>query len=154
MNVLTTPFPGRTDSPLLGARLTALLAIALLALGGCNYAPKVNPYRMELLQGNYVTQDMVSKLQPGMTRDQVKFILGTPLLVDTFRDNRWDYIFLRQAENSRATERRHLSVFFEDDKLKRVDGDVVPTPPTAAAPGAATGGAGPKPAASLQGSAQ
>ena len=119
----------------------AALAVAMF-VSGCNYAPRVNPYRMEILQGNYVTQDMVSKLQPGMTRDQVRFILGTPLVVDTFRDNRWDYVFTRQKENAGGSERRHLSVFFEDDKLKRVDGDVVTAPSPAASAPSGTGSSG------------
>jgi len=117
-----------------GGSLAACAAALLLA--GCNYLPKVDPYRMEIQQGNYVTQDMVAKLQPGMSREQVKFALGTPLVVDTFRDDRWDYVYLRIPENAKVPERRRISVIFENDKLARITGDVV-TAPAPAAQGAA-----------------
>lgn len=77
-----------------------------------------------------VSQDMVAKLTPGLTKDQVRFLLGTPLVVDPFRADRWDYIFVRQPENSSEIEKRRIVVFFESNKLVRVEGDVV-----AAAPG-------------------
>jgi outer membrane protein assembly factor BamE len=111
----------------------ALPVITVLALTACSYMPQVSPYRMEIQQGNLVTQEMVAKLTPGLTKDQVRFILGTPLIVDPFRVDRWDYIFIRQPENRSEVERRSIAVFFEDNKLKRVEGDVV------AAPGASSG---------------
>lgn len=104
---------------------------AVLALAGCSgfpTIPGITPYRMEIQQGNYVTQDMVSRLKAGMSREQVRFILGTPLVADVFHADRWDYIFVRQRENSGEVERRRLTVFFEGGKLKRVEGDVVPAP--------------------------
>jgi outer membrane protein assembly factor BamE len=85
---------------------------------------------MEIQQGNYVTQEMAAGLKPGLTRDQVRFILGTPLVNDIFHEDRWDYVFVRQRANSSEVEQRRIAVFFEDGKLKRVDGDIV-----AAAPG-------------------
>lgn len=88
------------------------------------------PYRIEIQQGNYVTQEMVVQLKPGLTRDQVRYVMGTPLLNDIFHEERWDYVFVRQRANSRDVEYRRIAVFFEDGKLKRVDGDIV-----AAAPG-------------------
>lgn len=100
----------------------ALLLAPLVA--GCNPLGVFSVYRMEIQQGNYVTQEMVSQLQPGMTRDQVRFVLGTPLLTDIFHDNRWDYVYRRQRSNSREVEERRLSVFFENDKLVRLEGDV------------------------------
>lgn len=84
-----------------------------------------SPYRMEIQQGNYVTQEMVAQLKPGLTRDQVRFVMGTPLVNDIFHDERWDYIFVRQRANSTDVEQRRIAVFFEDGKLKRVDGDIV-----------------------------
>ena len=85
----------------------------------------LNPYRMEIQQGNYVTQEMVAQLRPGLTRDQVRFVMGTPLLSDIFHEERWDYVFVRQRANSQDVEQRRIAVFFEDGKLKRVDGDIV-----------------------------
>ena len=81
---------------------------------------------MEIQQGNFVSQDMVSQLKPGMSKEQVRFILGTPLIVDSFHADRWDYVFRRQRANSNVLEHRRIAVFFEDGKLKRIDGDVKP----------------------------
>jgi len=67
-----------------------------------------------------------------MTKDQVRFVLGTPLLTDIFHEDRWDYVYRRQRANSRTFEERKLAVFFKDGKLMQVEGDVVP----AQAPGA------------------
>jgi outer membrane protein assembly factor BamE len=105
---------------------TLLLSLSLLT-AACSF---LTPYRIEIQQGNYVTQEMVAQLKPGLTRDQVRYVMGTPLVNDIFHEERWDYVFVRQRANSREVEYRRFAVFFEDGKLKRVDGDVV-----AAAPG-------------------
>jgi len=86
--------------------------------------PTLTPYKIDVQQGNQVTQDMVEKLKPGMTRSQVRFLLGTPLVVDPFRNDRWDYVYL-YYKAGQLTEQRRISILFEADKLKRVDGDVV-----------------------------
>ncbi|HZF20061.1 MAG TPA: outer membrane protein assembly factor BamE [Burkholderiales bacterium] len=98
-----------------------LLVLPLLA-AACG---PLSPYRMEIQQGNFVTQEMAAQLKPGLTRDQVRFILGTPLVSDIFHEDRWDYVFVRQRANSEEVERRRIAVFFEDGKLKRIDGDIV-----------------------------
>jgi outer membrane protein assembly factor BamE len=85
----------------------------------------ITPYRIDVQQGNVVTQDMVSQLKPGMSREQVKFVLGTPLVADMFHANRWDYIY-RLARGRGGVEERKLTVYFEDDVLDHVAGDVVP----------------------------
>ncbi len=105
--------------------VTAVIAVGLLA--GCSFddiAGRVNPYRIDVRQGNYVDQNMISNLRKGMTRDQVRFVLGTPLVVDVFRNDRWDYVYLHQPGRG-AAEQRVLSVFFVDDLLDSVAGDVV-----------------------------
>ena len=101
-----------------------ILALPLLT-AACGLAPSLTPYRMEIQQGNYVTQEMVAQLKPGLTRDQVRFVLGTPLVSDIFHEERWDYVFVRQRANSREIEYRRIAVFFENGKMKRVEGDVV-----------------------------
>jgi len=110
--------------------LRALAAIAAFLLVSCGSArlplPDVAPYRIEIQQGNFVSQEMVSQLKPGMSKDQVRFALGTPLITDSFHADRWDYVFRRQMANSRELEQRKLAVFFEDGKLKRIEGDVIP----------------------------
>jgi outer membrane protein assembly factor BamE len=96
---------------------------------------KIPAYRMEIQQGNFVSQDMVSQLKLGMSKDQVRFVLGTPLITDSFHSNRWDYVFRRQRSGSKELEHYKLAVFFEDSKLTRIDSDLTPaaTPEAAAA---------------------
>jgi len=112
--------------------LRALAATAALLLASCGSlrlpVPEFKPYRMEIQQGNFVSQEMVSQLKLGMTKDQVRFALGTPLITDSFHAERWDYVFWRQKANSNEREQRKIAVFFEDGKLKRIEGDVVPIP--------------------------
>jgi len=105
------------------------VATATLALAACSVPriPGITPYRMEIQQGNFVSQEMVSQLKPGMTKDQVRVTLGTPLLTDIFHGNRWDYVYWKEDAAGRR-EQRKLAVYFEDGKLTRVDGDVVPAP--------------------------
>ena len=100
---------------------TLVVTLSLLT-AACGW---LTPYRIEIQQGNYVTQEMVAQLKPGLTRDQVRFVMGTPLVSDIFHEERWDYVFSRQRANSQEVERRRIAVFFEDGKLKRVDGDTV-----------------------------
>jgi outer membrane protein assembly factor BamE len=113
-------------------RGSLLSLIPLLALAACTNAPKIPdvplllaPYRIDVQQGNVVTQDMVSQLKPGMSREQVKFVLGTPLVADMFHANRWDYIY-RFARGTGGVEERKLTVYFDNDVLDHVAGDIVP----------------------------
>jgi outer membrane protein assembly factor BamE len=110
--------------------LRVLAAMAALLLVSCGSArlpmPDITPYRIEIQQGNFVSQEMVSQLKPGMSKDQVRFVMGTPLITDSFHADRWDYVFRRQKVNSRELEQRKLAVFFEDGKLKHIEGDVTP----------------------------
>ena len=105
------------------------MLLAPLALAGCKQAPElpavIAPYRIDIQQGNVVTQQMVAKLKAGMTRAQVRFALGSPLVVDPFRTDRWDYVYSLQRQGKNI-ERRHITVIFEADKLVRIEGDVVP----------------------------
>lgn len=94
----------------------------------CSNAPQVtsylSPYRIDVRQGNFVTQEMVAQLKPGLTREQVRFILGSPLVTDMFHADRWDYLYRLRPGHGEA-QQRHLAVFFEEGKLARVAGDVV-----------------------------
>src|SRR3954462_407117 len=107
--------------------LFPLAALALAApLAACSYVPRipgVTPYKIEVQQGNFISQEMVSQLKAGMSKEQGRLALGTPLLVDAFHADRWDYVYWREAPDGRR-ESRKLVVFFADDKLQRVDGDV------------------------------
>ncbi len=84
----------------------------------------ITPYRIDVRQGNFVTQDMVAQLKPGLTKDQVRFILGTPLVSDPFHAERWDYVYRFQSGHEKPRQRQ-LIVFFDDGKLVRVGGNVV-----------------------------
>jgi outer membrane protein assembly factor BamE len=99
---------------------------AILLLQGCGnipILPFLKPYKIDIQQGNYITQDMIAKLQPGMTRSQVRFALGTPLIVDPFRTDRWDYAYTL-AKQGVLTEQRTVTVIFKGDVLDRIEGDV------------------------------
>jgi outer membrane protein assembly factor BamE len=84
-------------------------------------------YRPEIQQGNVVEQEQVNQLQPGLSKRQVKFLLGTPMLNDVFHANRWDYAYT-MGTGSTPREIRRLTVFFEDDRLVRISGDMRPQP--------------------------
>ena len=116
--------PSITPSPRRALPLRAVLVVALLA-AGCEGVGIIRPYKMDIQQGNVVTQEMVARLQPGMTRAQVRFTLGTPLVVDPFRTDRWDYVYLLSRRGV-VTEQRRIVVVFKDDRLARVEGDVMP----------------------------
>lgn len=104
-----------------------LLMIGVL-VAGCSQVPllpALTPYKIDVQQGNVVTQDMLAKLKLGMTRSQVRFALGTPLIIDPFRDNRWDYAYMLHKAGD-LVEQRVITMIFNGDKLERIDGDVVP----------------------------
>jgi outer membrane protein assembly factor BamE len=84
-------------------------------------------YKMPVQQGNIVTKDMLDELQMGMTKAQVRYLLGTPLLTDMFHTNRWDYTYTMQRGNA-PMEKKPLTLFFEDDALVRIQGFVPPDP--------------------------
>jgi len=107
------------------SRFAGMLLLATV-LSGCSSVPRiVNEYKIDVQQGNVLTQEMVSQLKPGLTKDQVRFILGTPVLIDVFHPNRWDYVYRLQKGNTGAVEMRKFTAFFDDsEKLVRVSGDV------------------------------
>ena len=105
-------------------RYFIILLIALLTACG-SAAPSVKPFKMDIQQGNVVTSKMLLQLRPGMTKSQVRFIMGTPLIVDSFHKDRWDYFYqLRQA--GKIVEQRRVILDFDKDFLTKVRGDVVP----------------------------
>ena len=123
----------------------SLALLPMLMLGACGEMPKLDAskldpseylgaYHQDIRQGNYVSQEMVAQLKPGLTREQVRYVLGTPLVTDPFHGSRWDYVY-RYVDGKSNVQQRTLSVYFDaDNKLIRVGGDVVPM--TAEVPGA------------------
>ncbi len=111
-----------------------LVLVAGVGLGACstfdnssrNLLSAVTPYKVEVVQGNFVSKEQVAALQKGMPRQQVREILGTSLLSDVFHNDRWDYVFTikRQGVESQI---RHLAVFFKGDALDHFEGDEMPS---------------------------
>ena len=112
-----------------------ILGAAACTLGGCSMLPSwssitsvsgekvmglVTPYRVEIVQGNVLTKEQVARVQPGMEREQVKELLGTPLLNDIFHADRWDYTFTIRRQGS-PFEQRKVVAWFKDDKLDHLD---------------------------------
>lgn len=121
--------------------LTATIGCATFVLGACSMPKEEQEivyrtsileelpfvYKLTVQQGNVLTQDLVNQLQPGMTKRQVRYALGTPLLVDVFHENRWDYI-AEQTRGRKTLEHKHIALFFENDQLVRIEGDLKPQP--------------------------
>jgi outer membrane protein assembly factor BamE len=101
------------------AALCACLLFAFAA-SGC-------VYRMDIQQGNLLDPEQVDQVEVGMTRSQVRFLLGTPMVIDSFDADRWDYVYSLRRGHSRTVSRRHLVVWFEGDKVARVE-EPIPVP--------------------------
>ena len=107
---------------------------SVLALAACGsfdsashqVAGLVTPYKMEIVQGNFVSKEQVALLKPGMGRQQVRDILGTPLVVSVFHADRWDYVFTMRRQRVEPQNFR-LTVFFKGDALERFEGDEMPS---------------------------
>jgi outer membrane protein assembly factor BamE len=108
------------------ARAGATIVFLAAALGACSWVPRpFSEYKIDIQQGNVLTQEMVGQLRPGLSKDQVRFILGTPVLTDIFHANRWDYVYRLRKGSTGEVEERKFSTFFDDeDRLARVAGDV------------------------------
>lgn len=122
------PLPRKIVWYLLGSAL-------VLASTGCatrqqasdSFLGLVTPYRIDIVQGNAVTREQAARVKPGMTRAQVRDLLGSPMLTDLFHADRWDYIFMIRRPGADA-QRRNVIAFFEGDILKRLDvPDALPT---------------------------
>ena len=109
--------PHRTRRRSTLAALATLLAA--LALGGC-------VYRMDVQQGNYLEGKTVDKLEVGMTRTQVRYLLGTPMVPDMFNKDRWDYLYYFRRGRHRPNDPRRLVVYFKDDKVAHFERINVP----------------------------
>jgi outer membrane protein assembly factor BamE len=105
--------------------ISALIPIALLA-GGCSHWKDISLVHVPVIeQGNIVTPEMVALLEPGMTKRQVRFALGSPMLTDVFHEQRWEYLLTIKRRNE-PMEIKRFSVFFDGDRLHRYEGDIPP----------------------------
>lgn len=120
-----------------------LIIAASLALGGCStkLVPAITPYKMDIQQGNHVSPEALAKIKPGMTKSQVRFALGTPLVNDPFHANRWDYIY-RLQKRGRLVEEHKATLVFDGEILTKIDTDI-PLPPPAAETNPATAASAP-----------
>jgi outer membrane protein assembly factor BamE len=117
-------------------RTGVVVVFAAIAVAGCasmsapfeNWLPYISQfgvYKIDINQGNFISQDMVDKLKEGQTRQQVRLVLGTPLITSVFRENRWDYLYEYQ-KNGRVQTHRQFTVYFTGDVLARWEGDEMP----------------------------
>ena len=112
----------------------ALGLLACAAAAGCSslgsatqrVAESLTPYKVPVVQGNFVSREQVELLRPGMTRQQVRELLGTPLLASVFHADRWDYVFTMRRQGV-APQSYRLTTFFQNDVLERFEGDTMPT---------------------------
>lgn len=106
-------------------RLT-MAALLICLLAGCQYFKFPGVHKIPIQQGNIVTQDMVDQLKPGMTHRQVRYVMGNPLIEDTFNPDRWDYFYSMVAPDGEMTRAR-MSIFFKGDNLSYFTGNFAPT---------------------------
>ena len=97
-----------------------LTLLAAVLCAGCGV------HRVVIQQGNIITQAMIDQLEPGITREQVAYIMGEPVLRNTFDDDRWDYVYTIEVPNA-FSSRQLVSLFFENDLLVYITGDMVPS---------------------------
>ena len=102
-----------------------LLVLSLLLTACSSSLPSIKPYKMPIQQGNLVTSKMMMQLKPGMTKTQVRFVMGTPLITDSFHKDQWDYFYQMEKDGS-IIEKRRVILMFEKDLLAKVKGDVIP----------------------------
>ena len=116
---------------------TALIVVACLVLGACSTAASmstsavnpvnwITPYKVDVIQGNFVSKEQVAQLRPGLSRDEVKAVLGTPLMASLFHADRWDYVFTLKRQGVEPQSFKY-TVYFKDNLLERFEGDAMPS---------------------------
>ncbi|MGY8525881.1 outer membrane protein assembly factor BamE [Paracidovorax citrulli] len=124
-----------TGTRLAAPLLTALLAATTLVTAACStydstsrkVAEAITPYRINIVQGNFVSREAAAQLREGMSREQVRYLLGTPLLTDVFHADRWDYVFSFKRGKTQVVQQRRFTVFFDGDRVARFNGDELPS---------------------------
>ena len=105
----------------------------VLLISGCSNYKTPSVYRIDIQQGNYITQEMISQLKPDMSKSQVAYVMGTPLIMDTFNPDRWDYLYSFLPGNG-LREQRNITIYFKQDKLDYLTGDTRTAPRDELAP--------------------
>lgn len=106
--------------------VTSLTACSTWNSAKDDFLGVITPYRMEVVQGNVVTKEMLAQLREGLTREQVRFVLGSPLITDVFHADRWDYVFSIRRQGAEPQERR-VTVFFDQDRVSRFESGALPS---------------------------
>ena len=106
-------------------QVLTIVSLLASALFGCTGENMPFVYKIDIPQGNIVSQEMVNQLERGMDKQRVIYVMGTPLLTDVFHQNRWDYVYSFKPGGGERTQRR-ISLYFENERLVRVEGDVKP----------------------------
>lgn len=115
-------------------RPTLILLAAVAALGGCSslqptadkWLGVITPYRIDIMQGNVVTKELAAQVKPGMSREQVRDLLGSPLLTSAFHADRWDYVFTLRRQGVEP-QRRSIIATFKDNKLEKLEAPDLPS---------------------------
>lgn len=118
--------PRRPCFILAAASCAALAACGSIDAATSRMASSITPYRVEIVQGNFVSREQVEALRPGMTRQQVREVLGTPLMSSVFHADRWDYVFTLKRQGVEPQARK-LAVFFKGNVMERFEGDTMPS---------------------------
>lgn len=113
----------RTTRQFRSLLLAGLAIAAAIVVAGCAGSKLPGVFRLDIQQGNVISQEMIDQLELGMEKRKVRFILGTPLLTDPFNQDRWDYLYSLKRGNGDRIQ-RHISLLFEDDLLVRIEGDI------------------------------
>lgn len=106
-------------------RLAIITCFSSLMLCACSMGDWSLVHRIDVQQGNVISQDALNQLTPGMTRRQVQYVIGSPMIADTFHQNRWDYIYRMQTGNGEVTE-QHVTLLFDGDTLTSISGSMRP----------------------------
>lgn len=102
-----------------------VIPLLLAACGGVARLPSFTPHKIDIRQGNLVTSEMRGKLKLGMSRAQVRAVLGTPLINDAFHANRWDYVY-RLEQDNKLIEQQRMTIYFDGDVLARIEDSNMP----------------------------
>lgn len=107
--------------------LISVMAAGLLQ--ACSWTPLDGVvHKIDIKQGNIIDQSTLDQLRPGMEKRQVRFIMGSPMIVDTFNQGRWEYIYRKHISGGEPTENSRVSLIFDKDRLVRIEGDMRPQP--------------------------
>ena len=123
---MSAHLPSRLRFTLITVTVWALAACSSFDSASTKAIGVITPYKMDIVQGNVVTREQFALVKPGMTRAQVRDVLGTALLTSVFHADRWDYIFTLKSQSAKNQQRK-VAIFFKEDAVERTEGDTLPS---------------------------